>query len=123
MNITMADNKGFSESDLEVLLAHLQASTPGDWTIRECAGGHMIEVANDPNRRIVRGSGGLRRYEDAAFISTAHRLLPRLLGHLEQLYYDLAMAKNSREEWLLSSDEALAILRKAGWRAPNEDPG
>ena len=123
MNIAMADDKGFSESDLEVMLARLQASTPGDWTIRQCAGGYMIEVANDPNQRIVRGSGGLRRHEDAAFISTAHRLLPGLLAHLEQLYHDLALEKNRREEWLMASDEALAILRKAGWRAPNEDPG
>lgn len=42
-----------------------------------------------------------------------------LLGEVERLQFDLAMERNSRAEWMLSSEESLSILREAGWKSPS----
>lgn len=48
--------------------------TPGPWEIRNCAGGYMIEgPAGSP--RVVKGSGGVGRREDAQLIVLAPDLL------------------------------------------------
>lgn len=112
----MNEEKRDLVKDLELC----EAATPGPWTELLAQGGYIINhECGEETARVIRGAGGVRRSEDAAFIAAARTGWPhairRVMAAEAKLHAAVIIAEVMRdfvEDGYVIADEELADALK-----------
>jgi hypothetical protein len=88
---------------------HQGGSKDGEWVVRPCRGGFLVETAE--GGRVVRGSGGVANHAEAVLIAAS----PRMLQALKAVARELGRARP--EVFRSFGEECLSLIQDALVRA------